>query len=137
MRVVIDTNVVVSAALKDRDPETVILFVAGHPDFEWIVSASVLEEYKEVLARPKFGLPAALLRKWHAIFEVLTTTVEVNVEIDFPRDKKDEKFLECALAGEAKYLITGDKDFTEAQKIIDTTIISVSQFKKLVCDTWS
>jgi uncharacterized protein len=137
MRVVIDTNVVVSAALRDRDPETVILFVAGHPDFEWIVSASILEEYKEVLARPKFGLPEALLRKWHANFEVLTTTVEVNVEINFPRDKKDEKFLECALAAEARYLITGDKDFTEAQKIIDTTVISVSQFKKLVCDTWS
>jgi uncharacterized protein len=55
MKVVIDTSVVVSAALKDRGPEAVILFVAGQSDFEWIVSADILEEYKAVLGRPKFG----------------------------------------------------------------------------------
>ena len=44
MKVVIDTNVVVSAALRDRDPETVILFVAGQPDFQWVVSNPILEE---------------------------------------------------------------------------------------------
>lgn len=36
----------------------------------------------------------------------------------------------------ADYLITGDKDFSEAQQMIGTTIISVSLFKKLVCDAW-
>jgi hypothetical protein len=34
-----------------------------------------------------------------------------------------------------KVLITGDRDFIEAQKLVNTTIISVSLFKKLVCDT--
>ena len=38
MKIVIDTNIVISAILKDRDPEIVILFVAGHPDFQWIAS---------------------------------------------------------------------------------------------------
>ena len=135
MKVVIDTNVIVSAALKDRDPETVVLFVAEHPEFEWIVSASILEEYKEVLSREKFGLPEDLLRKWHEMFDVPTTMVEAEVELDFQRDKQDVKFLECALAADAEYLITGDQDFREAQKIIDTTIISVSLFKRLICDT--
>lgn len=44
MRVIIDTNVLVSAALRDRDPETVILFVAEHPDFQWLISDAILEE---------------------------------------------------------------------------------------------
>ncbi len=61
MKVVIDTNAVVSAALKDRDPEAVILFVVERPEFKWIVSAPILEEYKEVLRREKFGLPKELL----------------------------------------------------------------------------
>ena len=56
MRVVIDTNVLVSAALKDRDPELVVLFVAENPDFEWIVSRGIIDEYIEVLSRKKFGL---------------------------------------------------------------------------------
>ncbi len=49
MRVVNDTNVVVSAALKNRTPEEVILFIAGQEDFEWIVLPAIVEEYNEVL----------------------------------------------------------------------------------------
>ena len=134
MKVVIDTSVVVSAALKDRDPEAVILFVVEQPEFEWTVSATILEEYKAVLRREKFGLLEELLHKWDEMFDGLTTLIEVDVEVDFPRDRKDAKLLECALASEAEYLITGDKDFTEAQKLINTTIISVSLFKKIVMD---
>ena len=136
MKVIIDTNVVVSAALRDRDPETVILFVAGQPDFQWVVSNPILEEYKEVLAREKFALPSDLLHSWLKMFEALTTTIEVDVEVDFSRDRQDAKFLECALASEAEYLVTGDKDFSEAQKMLSTTIISVALFKRLVCDAW-
>ena len=46
MRVVVDTNVLVSAALKDRDPEAVILIIVEQPDFEWVVSSEILDEYK-------------------------------------------------------------------------------------------
>ena len=70
------------------------------------------------------------------MLDLLTTMVEVNMELDFPRDRKDAKFLECALVADAEYLITGDKDFSEAHKMVDTTIISVALFKKLVCDAW-
>jgi uncharacterized protein len=57
------------------------------------------------------------------------------VEIDFPRDRKDSKFLACAITADADYLITGDTDFREAQKIVKTTIISVFLFKRLICDS--
>ena len=49
MKILIDTNVLVSAALKDKDPETVVLFVTAQADFEWIVSPEILAEYKDVL----------------------------------------------------------------------------------------
>lgn len=137
MKVLIDTNVLVSAALKDKAPEAVILFVVGHPDFEWIVSREILEEYKAVLRRDKFSLPEELLHKWFDIIEKLTTPIEVDVTIDFPRDQKDAKFLACALLADAEFFITGDKDFTQAWKIVHTTILSVSLFKKRVCDVWS
>lgn len=136
IKVVVDTGINVSAAFKDRTPEEVILFIARQENFEWIVSPAILEEYNEVLARKKFNLPPETLQKWREIFEQCTTTIEVDIEIDFPRDQKDAKFLECALAAEADYLITGDKDFKEAQKLVKTTIISVSQFKKLVMENW-
>jgi len=137
IKVIVDTGITVSAAFRDRTPEEVILFVVEQEDFVWIVSSAILEEYTEVLARKKFNLPPEVLQKWREVFEQCTTTVEVDIEIDFPRDQKDARFLECALAAEADYLITGDKDFEEAQKLVKTTIISVSQFKKLVMEKWS
>ena len=76
MKVVIDTNIIVSAALRDRDPEAVILFVAEQPDFEWIVSEEILEEYKAVLSRPKFGLPEEVWHQWGKAFDKFTTLVE-------------------------------------------------------------
>jgi predicted nucleic acid-binding protein len=61
--------------------------------------------------------------------------VEVDIPLGFPRDQKDAKFLACALAAQANYFITGDRDFAEALKLVTTTILPVSLFKKLVCDT--
>jgi len=50
MKVVIAPKILVSAVLKDREPETVILFVIGRDDFDWVVSPEILTEYKEVLS---------------------------------------------------------------------------------------
>ncbi len=57
MKVVIDTNVLVSAIIKDKTPEKVILFIVEHPDIEWVVTRKIIKEYKNVLSRPKFNLP--------------------------------------------------------------------------------
>ena len=92
MRVVIDTNVLVSAALKDRDPEAVITWVVAHPDWLWLVTPEILAEYKEVLSRPKFGLPKELLDRWLALLAAATTPVVVDLPIEYPRDQKDAFF---------------------------------------------
>ncbi|MCC5630902.1 PIN domain-containing protein [Nostoc sphaeroides] len=48
MKVIIDTNIVVSAAIADKNPEVVILFVIANSDFEWVVSAEIIAEYKAI-----------------------------------------------------------------------------------------
>lgn len=134
MKVIIDTNVLVSAALSGRNPEFVILFVISNPEIEWVVSAEILQEYKEVLSRKKFKLTEEQLNRWYKIFDDATVLVSPRLNIDFPRDQKDAKFLACAIEADADFLITGDLDFTEAQTLIQTTIVSVSTFKTLICD---
>jgi uncharacterized protein len=52
----------------------------------------------------------------------------VEVEVDFPRDRKDGKFLACALTGNADFLIAGDRDFTDVETLGNTKIVSVSGF---------
>jgi uncharacterized protein len=137
VKIVIDTNVLISAALRGRDPEAVILFVLEHDDYQWIVSSEILEEYKDVLSRKRLKLPETTQQRWFYLIDNLTILIAVDKKLDFPRDQKDAKFLACSLAADADFLITGDKDFTEAQRMINTAIVSVSAFKRLICDTQS
>ena len=69
------------------------------------------------------------------MLDTLPTLAEVNTAFEFPRDQKDAKFLACALASNAEFFITGDRDFSEARKLINTIILSVSLFKKLIMAT--
>lgn len=95
-------------------------------DHEWIVSSAILKEYNEVLARRKFGLSGEILAEWRERFQSFTTHIEPDVKIDFERDRKDAIFLECAIAGEADYLVAGNRDFDDAVDLVKTKIASVS-----------
>jgi uncharacterized protein len=61
-----------------------------------------------------------------------TQSIDVSAKIDFPRDRKDAKFLECAIAANADFLITGDRDFTEVQGLGNTLIISAATFAEII-----
>lgn len=134
MKVVIDTNILVSAVLKGRVPRDILQFIFDNPDWQWIASEEIVVEYKEVLSRRKFKLTDEVICEWVEIIDTFIILIDVNLEVDFPTDRKDEKFLACAMAAEADFLITGDSDFNQAQTLVNTTIISVSLFNRLVCD---
>ncbi|WP_373481187.1 putative toxin-antitoxin system toxin component, PIN family [Geminocystis sp.] len=133
--VIIDTNIVVSAVLKGKNPEIVINFISNSSSYQWIVSPTILHEYQEVLNRPKLKLNDEIKQKWLTKIHSITKLIKVDNEVDFPRDQKDAKFISCAIASQADFLITGDKDFEEVREIGKTIIISVSLFKDLFIDT--
>ncbi|NJO40556.1 MAG: putative toxin-antitoxin system toxin component, PIN family [Cyanobacteria bacterium CRU_2_1] len=134
MRIIIDTNVLVSAVLRDRDPELVIQFIVDHPEFEWVVSQDILTEYKEVLSRAKFRLTQAIRDQWFNLLDTFPTLIEVDISIDFPTDPDNAKFLACAIAANADFLITGDQGLAEGKNLISTVVITVASFKNLFCD---
>lgn len=134
MKVIVDTNVLVSAVLKGRTPKEVIQFIVDTPDCNWLVSPEILEEYKQVLSRPKFKLTPEIIEQWWLILDTVTKVVEVTNVVDFPRDRKDAKFLACAKETDADFLLTGDKDFEEVENLGKTRIISVSLFKRLLIE---
>lgn len=135
MKVLIDTNVLVSAVWRDRKPEELILWIIAHPaDWQWIVSSEIMQEYVEVLHRKKFSFSTETLHKWETILAHDTRLKPVSAEVDFPRDQKDAKFLECAVSNGVDFFITGDGDFDEARKILNTTIVSVSTFLNLTSE---
>lgn len=135
MKILIDTNILISAILRDKDPETVILWIVSQEDWQWIVTPQILSEYKDVLSRERFAIPPEILHSWYIFLDRFTTVVDVAQTIEFPRDPKDAKFLSGAIAVQADYFVTGDKDFTEAEKFLNTIILSVPLFKKLIVDS--
>ncbi len=64
MNILIDTNVLLSAALRDQLPERFVLYVAGRDDLRWLVTPEILAECTEVLRRPKFALDEETLKRW-------------------------------------------------------------------------
>ncbi len=134
MRVIIDTNILVSAVLKGKKPREVIEFISNNSDYEWIVSEEILAEYKEVLNRRKLKLTDEVRNEWLEKVERVPTLINVSEVVNFPRDQKDAKFIGCAIASQAEFLITGDGDFEEFKELENTFIISASLFKQLYMD---
>jgi len=133
MRVVIDTNVLVSAVIRDRLPERVLRWCVGHEDVLWLVSPVILAEYLEVIRRPRFDLPPEVISWWTDLLLTDTVMVQMAPVPDFPHDRKDAPFLACAGANSADYLVTGDGDFADARVLLpNVRIVSVRQFAEIV-----
>jgi uncharacterized protein len=131
MKVIIDTNILISAAISGNKPEEVINFIIASSDYQWVVSQSILDEYIEVLNRRKIKLNEEKRNRWLNLVNDSTVLIEVSETVNFPRDQKDAKFISCALASKANFLITGDRDFESVTEIGTTLIISVSLFHQI------
>ena len=105
--------------------------VLNNPKWEWVVSASIMQEYEAILRRKKFKFSDEFVNRWLGLIMTSVTVYLPTATIDFPRDSNDAKFLECAEIARADLFINGDRDFEEAEGIIDTFIISVTNFVRL------
>lgn len=131
MNVLVDTNVLISAVIRDRLPQRIIDEIVSRDDWFWIVTAEIETEYREVLARPKFKIPDAIQQTWRAFIDEVTIRVEPSTHSTFPRDPKDETFIAAGLASDADYLITGDKDLLDEQPLVSTQILRPADFARL------
>ncbi len=109
LRLVLDTNVVVSAVLKPESvPRTVLLLAMTKP-VKWYVSDEIMEEYSSVLARPELKIRKGLQ---HQFLQLITNRAKTVAPAPLPPltpDPADNIFLECADVARADYLITGNR----------------------------
>lgn len=127
MRVVIDTNIIVSAYLGGALEGIIIAWKSGR--FTLVVSREIAEEYLEVLRRPKFRIEevevddfaALLLDRAEFVIPVETFTVVED-------DPTDNKFLEAAVAGKANLIISGDAHLLDLKSFRNIPIITARQF---------
>lgn len=106
-RVVLDTNVLVSGLLSETGPPGQIVSLIFHGEIEPVISAAILSEYREVLARAKFGfLPneQAMLLEAIESFGLIAEPLPWPVELP---DADDEPYLAVAEVADAP-LVTGN-----------------------------
>ena len=108
-KLVLDTNVVLSATLKPDGLQRLILQLALSPFCELFISAPILEEYEEVLRRKRFKLPSDEVDKLIDLIKNSAVMVTPTKVITASRDADDNKFLECAEEANADYIVTGNK----------------------------
>lgn len=138
MKAVLDTNVVVSGAIKREGPPGQILrALLEERRFTGVTSLEILAEIREVLSRDK-------IRKYHgwtdeqidsfvAFLYAQSVVTEGKVVVDLlTKDPRDNKFPACAREGNAEYLVTGDDHLLELGVYGGTRILSPATFLALL-----
>jgi uncharacterized protein len=131
LRLVIDTNVVVSAALKPEGLQRTVILLALTKPVRWYVSDAIFSEYAVVLARPELKVRRNLRQQ---LLQLIKDHVQIVVPSRLPpvtADPADNIFVECADAARADYLVTGNqRHFPKFWK--NTKIISSREFLDII-----
>ncbi|MFH1072648.1 MAG: putative toxin-antitoxin system toxin component, PIN family [Nanoarchaeota archaeon] len=116
LKVTPDTNVLVSAAIAQGN-EFSLLKKAHEREIELIISPDILIEFRGVILRKKFGFSEKqvedAVKQLVIICRIVFPQQRVSV---IKADPTDNRILECALAGKADYIVSGDRHLLELRK---------------------
>ncbi len=132
MRVVLDTNVIVSGLIvTDSLPNRVL--AAGETGlFELVVSPLLLSELRNVLLRPylqnRLGWADDQIWDFVSGLREIGQLVEPVQQLHVLMDEADNRFLEAGVAGEAEYIVTGDAQLLALAKYEGIQIVTPAQF---------
>lgn len=133
MRVVMDTNVFVSAAINPHGAPAQVLDAWRDHQYELVISPSILEEVLEVIKRPSIrsrhgwsDKEIEVFFRGLQLFAVVTPDEMTIAEVE--DDPDDDKFLACAVEGAADYIISGDPHLLDIESYKEIPIINPRQF---------
>lgn len=136
MRVVLDTNTLASGLLgHSGSPASRLIDAWRDAAFTLVVSADILAELAGVLAKPYFATrldPNDVI----AFLDLLATTSSVVVVkgsvVGVAGHPEDDRILECALVGQAVYLVTGDKELQALRAFQGVEIVTPRRFVEVL-----
>lgn len=128
MKVVLDTNVVVSGLLSPFGAPGEIVRMVASGALEICYDARILSEYRDVLLRPKFCFDQVHID--YLIDQIIACGHVVGSKplVERLADPDDESFLEVALAGEVRCLVTGNLKHFPAKKRQGVIVVSPAEF---------
>jgi len=131
-RVVFDTNIYISALLFAGIPRK-LLHMADVGAFQLIISKQILAEFRGVL-RIKFDYETEQLDIMENLLLSISLVVEPKKKINrIIVDPTDNRILECAVEGNADYIVSGDKHLLQLENYHSIKIISPAEYFRDVC----
>lgn len=131
MKIVVDTNVVISGLFFGGKPGEVVSAIVNSK-VKACATTEIIDEYSEIIERmfsKKRGkIDVGLLLPLLNSFEIIKRKSHIKVS----RDPDDDKFIECAKDGKALYIVSGDDDLLEIKEYKNIKIITVKEF----CDKY-
>jgi putative PIN family toxin of toxin-antitoxin system len=127
IRAVIDTNVLVSALLSPNGNEALLLLAIRRGLIAPCITREIVDEYIDVLSRPKFSFPATEVEELIALLRNGGQLVQPGEPTVFSPDPKDTMFLQCAIASLADFLVTGNKRHFPASPYGSTYVVNARE----------
>ena len=127
MRIVIDTNVFISAIFFGGMPLKVLQTVISKEN-EAYISPSIWDEYNDVIDRMTKKYPSRLKTQLiNELFKTLRLIIP-KTEISICRDPDDDKFIECVIEADCIYIVSGDNDLLSLGEVGGIRICTPSDF---------
>jgi len=130
MRVVFDTNIFISALILPGGSADAAIMRIINGDATLVISREIIDETLTILSR-KFSKDAEALSRVAVNMSGLGELVHPTERLKVLEDEADNRILECAVAGKAALVVTGDKAMLMLKKHRDITIMTLSEFLKL------
>ena len=132
LRVVLDTNVLVSAVISNGKPRE-LLRKGIDNQFSIVTSDSILKELATMLRRPKFKTSEDEIHR--IILAIIGSSEVTNVKSKFEavkEDPKDDMVVNTAYDGRADIIVTGDKHLLEMENFRGIKIITIENMLELL-----
>ena len=129
MKIVVDTNVIVSGIFFNGKPRE-LLRECFNGKYEIICTKEIFLEYVETIEKLAKRYKQRVREE---IIPILLDNITIIENVDdgkYSRDPDDDKFINCAKSSGAKYVITGDNDLLVLEKIGDIRLLTVADFLK-------
>lgn len=127
MRIVIDTNVLISGVFFGGFPRKILSAVVGHK-ITACATAEIINEYEEIvqemISRKQGHINRSILSPLIRTMEI----IEPITQVEICRDPDDNKFLSCAKDSHALYIVSGDKDLLVIEQFENIQIMTAKDF---------
>ncbi|GHV82551.1 PIN domain-containing protein [Spirochaetia bacterium] len=127
MKIVIDTNVIISAAFWGGSPQKVVDMVFNK-SVEVVVSNEIIEEYRDIFVEIMQKYPNKQPNFSSDNIVAISKIISPYTHIEICRDPDDNKFIECAIDGDCLFIVSGDDDLLAIGGYDDITILTVKHF---------